>query len=150
MHYLLKWIKFSVKKTKHIKKILEKSGNFVSPEKWEPCKTRIYYDNDGKLISTHKRSLGQGNVFRPVCHSVHGQGDLPPKGLHVGESASGERSAYRGVCPLTHPRTRKAAGSILLEYFLVVEYHFFDIHWNDYSDDDNYDFLPAAMKLWPR
>ena len=42
VYYLLKWIKFSVKKTK-LKKILEKwkkywkkSGNFVSPEKWEP------------------------------------------------------------------------------------------------------------------
>ena len=34
---------FSFKKTKRLKitgiwgKILEKSGNFVSPEKWEPC-----------------------------------------------------------------------------------------------------------------
>ena len=43
MHFLVKWIKFSVKK-QNIKKILEKwpkilekSGNFVSPEKWEPC-----------------------------------------------------------------------------------------------------------------
>ena len=43
MYCLLKWIKFSVKKTKHkkntgkLEKILEKSGNFVIPEKWEPC-----------------------------------------------------------------------------------------------------------------
>ena len=44
VYYLLKWIKFSVKKNKTLKKILEKwqkilekSGNFVSPEKWEPC-----------------------------------------------------------------------------------------------------------------
>ena len=40
MYYLLKWIKFSVKKD-NIKKntgktILEKSGNFVSLEKWIP------------------------------------------------------------------------------------------------------------------
>ena len=42
VYYLLKWIKFSVKK-QNIKKvlekwqkILEKSGNFVSLEKWEP------------------------------------------------------------------------------------------------------------------
>ena len=41
---LLKWIKFSVNKMKHLKntgkwgeKILWKSVNFVSPEKWEPC-----------------------------------------------------------------------------------------------------------------
>ena len=47
MYFLVKWIKFSVKKTKHLKntgkmakntgKVREKSGNFVSPEKWEPC-----------------------------------------------------------------------------------------------------------------
>ena len=43
MYYLLKWMKFSVKKL-NIKKILEnenkmleKLGNFVSPEKLEPC-----------------------------------------------------------------------------------------------------------------
>ena len=37
VYYLLNWIKFSVKKQSiNIKKILEKSGNFVSPEKWEP------------------------------------------------------------------------------------------------------------------
>ena len=28
---------FSLIKTKHLKKILEKSGNFVNPEKREPC-----------------------------------------------------------------------------------------------------------------
>ena len=49
------------------------------------------------IFTAHERSLGQGNVFTPVYHSVHGgggwlpsmyhrshdQGDLPP-----GESAS--------------------------------------------------------------
>ena len=51
VHYLLKWIKFSVKKTKHQKstgkmakntgKVREKSGNFVSPEKWEPWQYQL-------------------------------------------------------------------------------------------------------------
>ena len=43
MYYLVKLIRFSVKKKQNIKrilekwkKILEKSGNFVNPEKWEP------------------------------------------------------------------------------------------------------------------
>ena len=46
MYHLLKWIKFSVKNRtlKNIlakwKKTLEKSGNFVSPEKWEPWRYR--------------------------------------------------------------------------------------------------------------
>ena len=29
------------------------------------------------LITTRKRSLGQGNIYAPVCHSVHGGGGLP-------------------------------------------------------------------------
>ena len=33
-----------------------------------------HYDHDGTIMlifTTHKRSLGQGNVFTPVCHCVH-------------------------------------------------------------------------------
>ena len=39
VYYLLKWLKKqNIKKYwKMEKKILEKSRNFVSPEKWEPC-----------------------------------------------------------------------------------------------------------------
>ena len=36
------------------------------------------------LITAHKRSLGQGNIFTPVCHSVHRGG--------------GVRGCSRGVC----------------------------------------------------
>ena len=45
-----------------------------------------------------ERSLGQGNVFIPVCHSVHGGGRGSPtgRGLYLGE----EGSAYRGGLPL--------------------------------------------------
>ena len=42
VYYFLKWIQFSVlKKIEKIvenEKKLEKSGNFVGPEKWEPWK----------------------------------------------------------------------------------------------------------------
>ena len=31
------------------------------------------------IFTTHKRSLGQGNVFTPVCHSVH-RGSLSGRG----------------------------------------------------------------------
>ena len=37
------------------------------------------------LITAHKRSLGQGNIFAPVCHSVHGGStwaDTPPGQVH--------------------------------------------------------------------
>ena len=29
------------------------------------------------VITARKRSLGQGNIFAPVCHSVHGGGVIP-------------------------------------------------------------------------
>ena len=29
------------------------------------------------IFTTHKRSLGQGNIFAPVCHSVHRGGGIP-------------------------------------------------------------------------
>ena len=42
------------------------------------------------IITARKRSLGQGNIFTPVCHSVHGGGGIPaciaggthPTGMH--------------------------------------------------------------------
>ena len=39
-----------------------------------------------RIITARKRSLGQGNIFTPVCHSVHGGGSasvhagIPPPG----------------------------------------------------------------------
>ena len=33
------------------------------------------------LVTTHKRSLGQGNIFAPVCHSVHREGSAS---VHAG------------------------------------------------------------------
>ena len=37
------------------------------------------------VITTRKRSLGQGNIFAPVCHSVHRgrvPGQVPPRQVH--------------------------------------------------------------------
>ena len=54
MYYLLNLIKCSVKKTIIEKntgkweKILEKSGNFVSPEKWEPCSFQGVFVQGGR------------------------------------------------------------------------------------------------------
>ena len=33
------------------------------------------------LVTTHKQSLGQGNIFTPVCHSVHGGGAWSQRGV---------------------------------------------------------------------
>ena len=32
---------------------------------------------DSSLVTAGKRSLGQGNIFAPVCHSVHRAGVYP-------------------------------------------------------------------------
>ena len=36
------------------------------------------------FVTARQRRLGQGNVFTPVCHSVHRGGGLHPGGLHLG------------------------------------------------------------------
>ena len=43
------------------------------------CLSRLYtsqqkeiFQNISRIFTARKRSLGQGNVFTPVCHSVHG------------------------------------------------------------------------------
>ena len=62
------------------------------------------------IIKAHKRSLGQGNVFTPVCDSVHRgvfvQGGLCPGGgvfVHGGRGlcpgGEGSLSRGRGLCP---------------------------------------------------
>ena len=35
--------------------------------------------NQNEHFTARKRSLGQGNVFKPVCHSLHGGGGLPDR-----------------------------------------------------------------------
>ena len=67
-----------------------------------------------RVITTRKRSLGQGNIFTPVCHSVHGGGGLsasvragilptppdhapaPPETMHPRRTACWEIRSTRG------------------------------------------------------
>ena len=71
------------------------------------------------MLTTHKRSLGQGNAFTPVCHFVHRggvgfsacitghmtRGDLHPgKGLHPGGLPPGEVSASGGYVSCYRPQ----------------------------------------------
>ena len=49
---------------------------------------------DVAVITARKRSLGQGNIFNPVCHSVHG-GVPGPVGVCL---IWGGGACSRGVC----------------------------------------------------
>ena len=75
------------------------------------------------MLTNHKRSLGQGNAFTPVCHFVHRggvgfsacitghmtRGDLHPgKGLHPGGLPPGEVSASGGYVSCYRPQTKFA------------------------------------------
>ena len=42
-----------------------------------------------KIFTARKRSLGQGNIFTPVCHSVHGGGHAWQGGMAGGHAWSG-------------------------------------------------------------
>ena len=51
-------------------------GKKRSPILWALCKCCTYRRGcEISIITAHKRSLGQGNIFTPVCHSVD-----PPAG----------------------------------------------------------------------
>ena len=51
------------------------------------------------IFTARKRSLGQGNIFTPVCHSVHGGGGVPvPRG-----ACSRGSACSRGVPALGVP-----------------------------------------------
>ena len=58
------------------------------------------------MLTCFQRSLGQGNIFTSVCHSVHRgvgfpaciTGHMTRRSLHLGRSASGEICIQGGVC----------------------------------------------------
>ena len=59
------------------------------------------------VITTRKRSLGQGNIFTPVCHSVHGGGGYPS--IHCRWYPS--MPCSKGVCYPSMPCSRGGAWS---------------------------------------
>ena len=106
----------------------------------EVCESRVH------IITPHKRSLGQGNVFIPVCYPVHREGVGFPacitghmtRGLHLGGLPPGSWAepppglSTGGVCirgggqtpsPKIHGILRdtvnKRVVGILLECFVV-------------------------------
>ena len=87
------------------------------------------------FITARKRSLGQGNVFTPLCHSVH-RGDLCPSIHHRSHDQGGlcpggslprgslsrrGQSLSRGVSSRETPPSNEWAVRILLECILVVK-----------------------------
>ena len=77
------------------------------------------------IITARKRSLGQGNIFAPVCHSVYGGGGcLVPGGSAPGAPGGKGLLLWGGGMPGGDPsRTATAAGvavRILLECILVI------------------------------
>ena len=53
------------------------------------------------IVTAHKRSLGQGNIFTPVCHSVHRggvRGCGEPAWLWVGVHGCGGSCVVVGAC----------------------------------------------------
>ena len=93
--------------------------------------------NSNGIITARKRSLGQGNVFTPVCHSVHrGRGSAQPPALDADPPGVGQTSLDAdplgwpdppdadppGVWQIPPPDTvNKRSVRILLECILVVE-----------------------------
>ena len=76
--------------------------------------------DQNSLITAHKRSLGQGNVFTPVCHSVH-RTDLPHYKLGYIHPLFGQTTAALGrhQPSILRDTVNKPAVRILLECKLV-------------------------------
>ena len=63
------------------------------------------------FVTARKRSLGQGNMFTPVCHSVHGRGVPGPVGCLVPGGCLVWGGAWSGGVPGGDlPRTATAVG----------------------------------------
>ena len=76
------------------------------------------------FVTARKRSLGQGNIFTPVCHSVHGgllRGGAWSRGVPGPMGVPGPRGMPApGGVPGGDPQTATAAAvRILLECILV-------------------------------
>ena len=61
---------------------------------------------EGYVFTARKRSLGQGNIFTPVWHTVHGGGDAIPACLAEGSAGGclGRGCAPRGYLVETPPQ----------------------------------------------
>ena len=86
------------------------------------------YDAIATIITTRKRSLGQGNVFTPACHSVHrGWGSLSREGVCLGggSSLSSDVLYPGGLCPLGLCPGASVQGSLCPRGFpvMVVSLH---------------------------
>ena len=89
------------------------------------------------IFTARKRSLEQGNIFTPVCHSVH-RGYLPPAGLHLGGLPTGRLPtrvyASRGVClqgvGQTAPWVCLRGGGELGRPSSELEKRAYASHWN--------------------
>ena len=50
------------------------------------------------IFTARKRSLGQGNIFTPVCHSVHGGACVVAPGGACMVARGGMRGCWGGMC----------------------------------------------------
>ena len=67
----------------------QKFGNFTARDRKVEELEREVNTRSNLIFTARKRSLGQGNIFTPVCHSVHRGGGLLGGCLVQGGSALG-------------------------------------------------------------
>ena len=83
----------------------------------------IYYvlPRTSEIITARKRSLGQGNVFAPVCHSIDGRGALHPGREVCIQGKSASRAGWVDPPPhrILHDTVNERVVLILLECILV-------------------------------
>ena len=77
-----------------------KFPHVLLPENWKSFKKTLKHEWEWtEVFTARKRSLGQGNIFAPVCHSVHRGG-----GEYLGRYPSGRYNPQAGTTPRqVHP-----------------------------------------------
>ena len=101
------------------------------------CRKVMVVNNLFKLITARKRSFGQGNIFAPVCYSVHGgsaslhagihprdQRQHPPTGVHAGrygQQVGGMHPTGMQSClNIITSRNKVVAKVIFLHLFVIM------------------------------
>ena len=82
------------------------------------------------IITARKRSLGQGNIFAPVCHSVH-RGGLPQciLGYQYTPPTGADTPPTSAQCMLGDTGNKRAV-RILLECHLVILKQVLILFWS--------------------
>ena len=107
---------------KFINKTLKRGKRLlVNSDPWSPAeqKLEMLCDMHSLIFTARIRSLGQGNIFTPVCHSVH-RGVWSGPGGCLGGTCSRGMPSPEGGCLLPGGAWWRPPGKLLLQAVRIL------------------------------